>query len=287
MLADRSANPIALTIFGVVANSDIPSLNKLGRRGRILAKASQHPIRNILLGIAGGAFGGLRMSGWNPIGGVVGGLPPGQSIAPFNGRIDELTLYARALTQSEIQGIFNADGRGKCPSNHPPVVHDMIAATAQNLPMTIQGDKFVLLASDPDNDPLSLMSVSATSTNGGSVVLNSGQVTYTPTANYMGPDRFTFTISDNHGGIASAAVLLNVRSANEISGNMLPPVAVSNGYRVSFLGIPGRTYTLQRATNVHGPWLSIGAIPASPSGLGSFTDTNPPPVSAFYRTIYP
>jgi hypothetical protein len=77
MLADRSASPIALTIFGVVANSDVPSLNKLGRRGRILAKASQHPVRNILLGIAGGAFGGLRMSGWNPIGGVVGGIVGG------------------------------------------------------------------------------------------------------------------------------------------------------------------------------------------------------------------
>jgi hypothetical protein len=77
MLADRSASPVALTIIGVIANSDVPSLNKLGRRGRILAKASQHPVRNILLGIAGGAFGGLRMSGWNPIGGVVGGIVGG------------------------------------------------------------------------------------------------------------------------------------------------------------------------------------------------------------------
>jgi hypothetical protein len=77
MLADRSASPVALTIIGVIANSDVPSLDKLGRRGRILAKASQHPVRNILLGIAGGAFGGLRMSGWNPIGGVVGGIVGG------------------------------------------------------------------------------------------------------------------------------------------------------------------------------------------------------------------
>ena len=43
----------------------------------MLAKASQHPLRNILLGIAGGALGGLRMSGWNPIGGVVGGIVGG------------------------------------------------------------------------------------------------------------------------------------------------------------------------------------------------------------------
>ena len=34
-------------------------------------------IRYILLGVAGGAFGGLRISRWNPIGGVVGGIVGG------------------------------------------------------------------------------------------------------------------------------------------------------------------------------------------------------------------
>jgi hypothetical protein len=197
-------------------------------------------------------------------------------------------LYNHALATNEIAAIFNAGSAGKCPSNHPPVAHDMIASTMQNLPITIPGDKFILLASDPDSDLLSLTGVSATSTNGGSVVLSSNQVTYTPTLNYVGPDRFTYTITDGHGSTASAAVLINVRSDNEIYGNMLPPTAVSNGYRVSFLGIPGRIYTLQRATNVHGPWITIGAVLAgSNNGLGIFTDTNPPPVSAFYRTRYP
>jgi len=77
MMADRNASPVALTIFGVIANYNVPSVSKLAPRGRMLAKASQNPVRNILLGIAGGAFGGLRMSGWNPIGGVVGGIVGG------------------------------------------------------------------------------------------------------------------------------------------------------------------------------------------------------------------
>ena len=75
MLADRSATPVALAVVGVIANYATPS--KVGRRGRVLAKQSQHPVRDILLGVAGGAFGGLRMSGWNPIGGVVGGVVGG------------------------------------------------------------------------------------------------------------------------------------------------------------------------------------------------------------------
>ncbi|MGE5213114.1 MAG: hypothetical protein ACM3NN_05405 [Nitrospirota bacterium] len=75
MLTDRSASPVALAMIGAIANYVIPS--NVGRRGRALARAAKHPIRNILLGVAGGAFGGLRMSGWNPIGGVVGGIVGG------------------------------------------------------------------------------------------------------------------------------------------------------------------------------------------------------------------
>jgi hypothetical protein len=77
MLADPKASPVALAIVGVIANYAVPRLAKPGRRGRILAKQSAHPVRDILLGVAGGAFGGLRMSGWNPIGGVVGGVVGG------------------------------------------------------------------------------------------------------------------------------------------------------------------------------------------------------------------
>jgi hypothetical protein len=75
MLPDRSASPVALAIIGVIGNYAAPSQS--GRRGRVLARQSQHPVRDILLGVAGGAFGGLRMSGWNPIGGVVGGVVGG------------------------------------------------------------------------------------------------------------------------------------------------------------------------------------------------------------------
>jgi hypothetical protein len=77
MLADRNASPVALTIMGVIANYVNPARSKLGRRARIFAQKSQHPVRDILLGVAGGAFGGLRMSGWNPIGGIVGGIVGG------------------------------------------------------------------------------------------------------------------------------------------------------------------------------------------------------------------
>jgi len=78
MLADPGASPVTLAIVGVIANYSVAAPTKPGRRGRVLAaKKADHPVRDILLGVVGGALGGLRMSGWNPIGGVVGGVVGG------------------------------------------------------------------------------------------------------------------------------------------------------------------------------------------------------------------
>jgi hypothetical protein len=39
---------------------------------------------------------------------------PGVFNFPFRGRIDELSVYSRALSVTELQAIYNADGAGKC-----------------------------------------------------------------------------------------------------------------------------------------------------------------------------
>jgi hypothetical protein len=43
MLSDRNASPVALAMIGAIANYTIPSLGKVGRRGRVLLARSQHP----------------------------------------------------------------------------------------------------------------------------------------------------------------------------------------------------------------------------------------------------
>ena len=47
------------------------------------------------------------------IGAATGGASPGGMLTPFPGMIDEPTLYARALSDSEIQAIYNAGAAGK------------------------------------------------------------------------------------------------------------------------------------------------------------------------------
>jgi len=161
------------------------------------------------------------------------------------------------------------------------------AATIQDQPISIPIAKLLLFASDADADPLTLSSVSGSSTNGGVVVRSATDVTYTPPSGYIGSDSFTYTVSDGRGGLGSALALVQVRSANNPSGNLLPLTPIPGGFEVGFAGIPGRAYTLQRAETVTGPWSNLISVLVGPSGIGIFDDTNSPPPTAFYRTVYP
>jgi hypothetical protein len=67
----------------------------------------------------------------------------------------------------------------------------------------------------------------------------------------------------------------------------LPVVAiesVSTGVRIRFPGVPGHTYTIERALAVGGPWSSIATPTAPLNGIIEYTDTKPPMSGAFYRT---
>jgi hypothetical protein len=170
--------------------------------------------------------------------------------------------------------------------NHPPIAANAAAATTRNQPITIAKQKLLLYASDPDHDPLTL-SIGGSSTNSGSVTLGGDTVTYTPPHDFLGADRFTYSVSDGRGGAASAFVLIQVRPGDGGSGNMLPLAPITGGYRVSFMGLPGRTYTLQRGPAVTGPWTTLATVTTDANGLGIYTDTSAPPDTAYYRTTYP
>ena len=58
--------------------------------------------------------------------GNTGGYPGTSTNIPFNGLIDELSVYSRALTPGEVMGIFKADSDGKISGpiivNNPSIV---------------------------------------------------------------------------------------------------------------------------------------------------------------------
>ena len=68
---------------------------------------------------------------------------------------------------------------------------------------------------DVDGDTLTVTAVNATASTHGTVSLISGQITYTPDANFNGPVSFGYTIADGHGGTATGTVNVNVAPVND------------------------------------------------------------------------
>jgi len=117
-----------------------------------------------------------------------GGVPS------YSGLMDEVSLYGRALSQGEIQGIYNAGGAGKCHSS----------------------------------------------------------------------------------GVSVAEVP---------PGTMMISKALPGGFDVSFKGIPGREYEIQRAPSISGPWTTLTTVLVEPDGSGFYVDTDAPASEAFYRNV--
>jgi fibronectin-binding autotransporter adhesin len=83
--------------------------------------------------------------------------------------------------------------------NTPPTTANTNAATAQNQALVLSDASLLSLASDPDGDSLSITSAGPTSTNGGTVTLAGGNITYQPVTDFVGTDLFSFVVSDPYG----------------------------------------------------------------------------------------
>ena len=169
--------------------------------------------------------------------------------------------------------------------NRVPVAVNNSMVTVENTTNIVANGKLIYNDSDPDDDPLTVISVSATSTNGGAVTLGGSSITYTPQPGFTGADRFSYTISDGRGGVATAEVEVLVVSGALPSLNQVLLQPVPGGFRVRFAGIPGYIYRLQRSPDLM-TWGTITTITAPAHGIMEYTDTTLLPM-AFYRTLSP
>ncbi len=161
-------------------------------------------------------------------------------------------------------------------------VNDAPVAIAQSATVNEDGTVFITLTgSDIDGDSLNY-ALAGTPAHG--TLTRIGAVaTYTPDANYHGPDSFTFTVYDGTVSSASATVSITVTPVND------PPVAIAQSAMVNEDGTVGITLTGSdidgdslsyslAGTPVHGSVSLAGAVAtytpeANYSGPDSFTFT--------------
>ena len=177
-----------------------------------------------------------------------------------------------------------------------PVVQSSVSAyPLENQLLTLDLAKLLAVVSDPDNDPLSVVTAGPTSTNGGTVTLTSSNVTYQPVVSFVGADQFNYVVSDGRGGLATNIVAVIVSSSNGLAPNVVYGPVISNGlFIVRFAGIPGYTYTVEATDDIGSPsWTKKANLtaPTTDQGLGvgifEFSESIGAATSRFYRTVYP
>jgi hypothetical protein len=103
----------------------------------------------------------------------------------------------------------------------------------------------------------------------------------------LGPNEMVAVTGTSDGNFGSGSAS---DYATVVYWENLPPVSIAlvpSGIRLRFTGVPSRSYAIERAPAVTGPWTPINTQTAPLSGLLEYIDTTPPPGSAFYRTAQP
>ena len=205
-------------------------------------------------------------------------------------------VYALAASDTNLYagGNFTTAG-GKASAyvacahlpNTPPVPGPHYLGAVVNTPLTISASALAALDYDADGDPLSIIAVSGTSTNGpaGNVTLSGGNVHYTPASNFVGVDQFTYTISDGFtGGTAISTANVTVRLGQATC--VFTYVSASSGTVIlRGYGIPGHLYDVQYSATADFPPTpgTFGPVTAAANGMLTYTDTTAGAGPRYYR----
>lgn len=136
--------------------------------------------------------------------------------------------------------------------NRPPVAQNDSASTAVATSVAI-----AVLAndSDPDGNPLTITTVG--SAQHGTATLTGSNISYLPSAGYVGTDTFTYTVSDGQGGSATATVTVTI--------NGRPPIANPDA-ATTISGTPVTINVVANDTDPDGDALSIPAVGTAAHG---------------------
>jgi len=141
--------------------------------------------------------------------------------------------------------------------------------------------KILARATDPDGGAVTLTEVFGPSAEGGRVSLT-GSLNYAPPVSFTGADSFDIELTGSQGGILRATITVTVTGDAAAGLNQTELKLRDGKVDLTFRGIPGRSYTVQRSTNLL-TWTTLATVVAGADGRIAFTDPSPPQPSAYYR----
>jgi len=170
----------------------------------------------------------------------------------------------------------------------PPVTRPFTVSRGLNDGVMVGVPDLLANVVDGDGDTLTLVSVSAASANGGTVVATNGWIFYTPAPGFTNTDTFTYLVTDGWSAPVAGTVTVDITVDNGPSQN-LAIINLGNGsVGIGGQGIPGRSYIIQYTTNSLPTtnWLTLGTVTADSSGAFVLVDSTASALQ-FYRAIYP
>jgi VCBS repeat-containing protein len=198
--AEGGLSSVAVGDFNRDGDPDLAAANQLS--GNV----------EVLLGGAGGSFTG-------PTNFLTGNSLASVAVGDFNG--DGKPDLAVANTTFAIDNV--AVLLNNTTTNQAPTAAADAYSTAEDATLTVAAPGVLANDSDPDGNRLSAVRVSGPSH--GTLTLNTnGSFTYTPAANYNGPDSFTYRASDGTLTSNLATVTITVTAVNDA------PTAADDAY---------------------------------------------------------
>jgi hypothetical protein len=190
-------------------------------------------------------------------------LPPGNHI-----------VVAEFASTSNFVGVTNRLNPDQL-INTPPI------AAADELPRySSSGAKVRIVTllrndSDADGHPLTFVSFSTASANGGTVVRDGDWLHYAPPAGSTNDDSFTYTISDGLSQPVAGAV--NIRFMSDRKSSNLKITALGDGsFNIRFDGVPDITYQIEFSEDSNSTnWQSLGSRTADETGMFEIIDRPP------------
>ncbi len=192
-----------------------------------------------------------------PAHGTLAGTPPNLTYTP-DPNYGGPDSFSFRVNDGQIDSLPATISLTVIPTNDPPVANGQALATAEDTPLTV-----TLSGNDVETSTLSFLVTTAPQH--GTLSGTPPNLTYTPAANYSGPDSFAFRANDGMADSASATVTLTVTPVND------PPVA--NGQVLSTAEDTPLTVTLS-GNDVETPTLSFLVTTAPQHGTLSGTPPN-------------